>query len=207
MLTYHRTYTFKKDRPLTLGATIQPPVAEDDPTEHINLAPFVNLIKLFRPFDDTFFDLWYKKKSGVMPAWLVQLQTHLSTALPSYVEGTESQLVDLRVTQLWLKTMVWQLSITHGYISTMAQDPALGFRFPIDVSRELVHISNDYPGSAMKAHGLGLVSYFHEPSVYEPALTLVFRSRNYSTSHAPCLTLSLTRQSHRTPMRPNLKNT
>lgn len=121
------------------------------------MSGFIHLIKLYRPFDETFFGLWNRTRHGAVPAWLVQLQRQLSDALPAYLEGTETQQVDLRMSQAWLKTMVWQLAISHGFISSMASDNTLSFRYPIDISRDLVEMSNDFSHHAMEVHGIGLV--------------------------------------------------
>jgi hypothetical protein len=61
------------------------------------------------------------------------------------------------MSQAWLKTMVWQLAISHGFISSMASDNTLSFRYPIDISRDLVEMSNDFSHHAMEVHGIGLV--------------------------------------------------
>lgn len=124
----------------------------------MSLSGFIRLINLYKPFDETFFGLWNRTSDGAVPSWLVQLQQQLSDALPAYLEGTEIQAVDLRMSQVWLKTMVWQLAISHGFISSRATDNTLSFRYPIEISRELVELSNEFSQHAMEVHGIGLVS-------------------------------------------------
>lgn len=158
LLITSRAYAFKRHRPLSLYDTIQLPNPEEDPTESVSLTGFNRLIKLYKPFDETFFGLWNRTSHGAVPSWLVQLQQQLSTALPSYLEGTETQNLDLKVSQQWLKTMIWQLAISHGFISSMSSDNTLSFRFPLDVSRDLVEMSSDFSQHAMEIHGVGLVS-------------------------------------------------
>lgn len=93
-----------------------------------------------------------------MPSWLVGLQRQLSDALPVYIDSTETQAVDLKMSQQWLKTMVWQLAISHGFISSMTADNTLSFSYPIEISRDLVEMSNEFSHHAMEVHGTGLVS-------------------------------------------------
>ena len=107
----NRAYAFKRHRPLTLYATIQLPTNEEDPTETIDLTGFIHLIKLYRPFDETFFGLWNRTKSGAAPAWLVQLQRKLSDALPTYLKGTETQTIDVRI----VPTLASNDGVAAGY--------------------------------------------------------------------------------------------
>jgi hypothetical protein len=151
---------------LTLYDTIQPPTTEDDPTETVQLFGFIHLIKLYKPFDETFFGLWNRTRHGAVPSWLVGLQRQLSDALPSYIDSTETQAVDLKMSQQWLKTMVWQLAISHGFISSMASDNTLSFRYPIEISRDLVEMSTEFSQHAMEVHGIGLVSSLQFPEAY-----------------------------------------
>ncbi|KAE9984030.1 hypothetical protein EG328_009288 [Venturia inaequalis] len=163
-----RAYAFKRHRPLTLYDTIQLPTTEEDPTETLQLSGFFHLIKLYKPFDETFFGLWNRTRHGAVPSWLVGLQRQLSDALPEYIEHTETQAVDLKMSQQWLKTMVWQLAISHGFISSMASDNTLSFRYPIEISRDLVEMSNNFSQHAMEVHGIGLVE-----KLFDVACTLI----------------------------------
>jgi len=142
-----------------LYATINVPRVDEDTTDSIPLRGFIHLINLYKSFDETFFGLWNRTRDGAVPSWLSQLQKQLSDALPTYLESTEIQAVDIRMSQCWLKTMVWQLAISHGFISSMSSDTSLTFRYPIDISRELVELSNEFSQHAMEVHGIGLVSH------------------------------------------------
>ncbi|TKA37997.1 hypothetical protein B0A54_10601 [Friedmanniomyces endolithicus] len=104
-----RAYALQKRRPLTLYATINLPTLEEDPSETVELNGFLHLVNLFRPFDDTFVGIWNKAKSGCTTQYLAQLQQQLSDALPVYLNSTESQAVDLRCSQQWLRTMPLQI--------------------------------------------------------------------------------------------------
>lgn len=66
-----------------------------------------------------------------------------------------------------LKTMVWQLSISHGALSSLAADNAMSFSYPIEVSKDLVAAASQFSQSAMENHGIGLVSNL---LIYLPAL-------------------------------------
>lgn len=154
-----RAYALQQHRPLTLHATINLPTVEDSLGEESELNGFLHLVNLFRPFDDAFVGLWNKARRGCSTEWLSQLQQELSDALPAYLHSTECQAVDLKVSQQWLRTMIWQLSISHGYLSSTATDNSMSFQFPIEISRDLVAATSHFSQEAMETHGVGLVSH------------------------------------------------
>ena len=114
-------------------------------------------MNLYKPFNETFIGLWNKVHTTCNPSWLAQLQNQLSEALPTYLESTETQAVDLRITQHWLRTMVWQLCVSHGFVSSMATDNAMTFEYPIEISRDLLSTTRQFSQQAMEVHGVGLV--------------------------------------------------
>ncbi|KAG8624199.1 hypothetical protein KVT40_009175 [Elsinoe batatas] len=152
-----RAYALQRHRPLTLYSTIQLPSTEEDPSETVELSGFLNLVHLFRPFDDTFVGFWNKTRVGCKTDWLTQLQNQLSSALPVYIQSTETQAVDLKVSQTWLRTMIWQLSISQGYLSSQADDKSMTFNFPIELSRDLVTAASGFSQMSMEVHGIGLI--------------------------------------------------
>lgn len=152
-----RAYALQQHRPLTLQATINLPTLNEDPSETAELNGFIHLVNLFRPFDDTFVGLWNKSGNGATPEFFSELQKQLSDALPTYLQSLESQAADLRCSQQWLKTMVWQLSISHGFLSSTAAENAMSFKFPIEVSRDLVASTSAFSQHAMEVHGIGLI--------------------------------------------------
>ena len=155
LLVTERAYAIQQHRPLSLHATIELPAIDDE--EAVELSGFLHLVHLFRPLDDTFIGLWNKARTGCTTAWLAQIQQQLSDALPMYLQSTEIQAVDLKCSQQWLRTMVWQLSISHGFLSSAAAENAMSFRFPIEVSKELVAAASQFTQPAMEVHGIGLV--------------------------------------------------
>lgn len=146
----------QKHRPLTLHATIELPKIDDDPS--ISVAGFIYLVQLYHPFDDTFIGLWNKSRSDCSTFWLAQLQRQLTQALPVYLDVAESQAVDLRTSQQWLRTMVWQLSITNGYLSSTSSDSSMTFGYPIEIAKDLVTVIGKFSKHSMEVHGVGLVS-------------------------------------------------
>lgn len=152
-----RAYALQKHRPLTLHATINLPSVAEDPSKPI--AGFIHLVNLYRPFDDTFVGLWNKSRTDCSTLWLAHLQTQLSQALPAVLDGTETQAADLRASQHWLRTIVWQLSITNNFLSSTSSDSSMTFGYPIEIAKDLVAVTSQLSRRSMEVHGVGLVSH------------------------------------------------
>jgi hypothetical protein len=154
-----RTHALHKHRPITLYPTIHPPSLDEVPSEGPIASGIDLLINLYKPIDETFVQLWNKIHTSTNPTWIAQLQNQLSEALPAYLDCTESQAVDLRVTQQWLRTMVWQLCVSQGLVSSVAADNAMTFKYPIEISRDMLSMTQQFSQHAMEVHGVGLVSF------------------------------------------------
>ena len=122
------------------------------------VAGFIHLINLYKPFDDTFTGWWNRSRSDCTIFWLVRLQEQLVKALPSYLNVTEIQAADIRISQQWLRVVVWQLSIANDYLSPTSTDPCMTFRYPIEVAKDLVTITTRFSQDSMEVHGFGLAS-------------------------------------------------
>jgi hypothetical protein len=159
LLTSNRAYALQRHRPLSLQATITLPTQNDDPsdTQAQHLHGFLHLVNLFRPFDDGFVALWNKTRTDCSPAYLGALQKQLNDALPTYLNSTENQTADLRTSQQWLRTMVWQLSIQNGCLSSGHDDPSMTFQYPVEIARDLVSMTSQFSQQSMEVHGIGLV--------------------------------------------------
>jgi len=154
-----RAYALQRHRPLSLQATITLPTQNDDPTDtqaH-HLTGFLHLVNLFRPFDEAFVALWNKTRTDCSPSYLAALQKQLTDALPTYLNSTENQAADLRTSQQWLRTMVWQLSIQNGCLSSGSENPSMTFQYPVDISRDLVSMTSQFSKQSMEVHGIGLI--------------------------------------------------
>lgn len=134
------------------------PTIDEVPSERLEVSGFIYLVNLFKPFDEVFVGLWNKTRADCSTAWLGRLQRQLANALPAQLESTESQAADLRTSQQWLRTMVWQLSITNGYLSSTSADASMTFKFPVEIARDLVTVTGQLSKQSMEVHGIGLVS-------------------------------------------------
>jgi hypothetical protein len=142
----------RRNRPLTLQRTIELP-AVDNGSESTILSGFNNLVSLFEHLDDSNLG----NDSLASPHSLVQLQDILKGDIPNVSERTEIQQADLLVSKQWLKTMVWQLCVRKGFLSSSSSDESLSFHYPIVIARDMVHASRILPIKAFEANSIGIL--------------------------------------------------
>ncbi|KIW29106.1 uncharacterized protein PV07_04943 [Cladophialophora immunda] len=156
LLVTERAYAMERHRPLSLHPTIGIPSA-NEPHEEERMSGFLCLINLFRCIDDEFMALWNKVKTECSDTWLSQLQRQVADSVPRGLKTTESQMADVRVTLHWLRIMIWQLSITNGYLSSTSAHSCMTFKYPIEVTRDLIQDISTLTLDAMEVHGVGLI--------------------------------------------------
>ncbi|KAI9771888.1 MAG: hypothetical protein M1840_001658 [Geoglossum simile] len=152
-----RAYALQRHRSLTLQATIGLPTVEEDSRELVDLSGFNHLVDLFLPFDDVFIGLWNKIRTDCSTAWIAKLQQKLADAVPAQLKSPESQVADLKTTQQWLRTVVWQLSISNGYLSSSSANSSMTFKYPIEIARDLLAVTGQLSRQSMEVHGIGLI--------------------------------------------------
>jgi hypothetical protein len=179
LLLTERAYAMERHRTLSVHPTIELPAVEGPESELIS--GFVHLTQLFCCIDDDFMALWNKTKNECSPEWVSALQRRLKDVVPQQIHATEHQKADIKITQQWLRIMVWQLSVAHGHISSHANNEALSFTYPIEVAKDLVQDIESLSLDSMEVHGVGLVRSYHKKSNVSWYTNIAFRSRNCST--------------------------
>lgn len=140
-----RAYALQRQRPLTLQASINLPSAAEDPAR---LSGFVQLVKLFSPFDDAFVALWNRSRGHCSPAYITSIQKQLEQRLPSYLTSADSQFAELQMNQQWLKNIQWQMGLASGTNTSEM--------YNVDIGRDLLPMVAHFPGTLGLA-GLGLI--------------------------------------------------
>jgi len=163
---FDRTFALHKHRPISLYPTIHPPSLDEVPSDRPIAAGLEALITLYKIIDDTFVNLWNQvHASAANPAWFAQVQSHLSEAVPAYLECTEAQAVEIRITQQWLKAIAWQLCVCQGVVSSVTNENCMTFKYPIEISRDLLTMTHQFSPQAMEVHGAELVSHVQSLSI------------------------------------------
>ena len=191
MADFGRAQALQKHRDLTIHEAIQFPEPNDDPLDAFAIPGLMCLHSLFSIVDDKMSEIWNNMRSQAEVSWppntgiwLTRLQKDLTQSMPPDLRVTEVQEVDLKTTQLWLRSIVWQLSTASGCLSSMPADKSMNFSYPIEIARELVELTGRVSFASMEAHGIGLVRKPCRAGLQE-LIDHVNRSRNSSTLPLP----------------------
>ena len=154
-----------KHRDILLHETVSFPQARaDDPLDELGIIGLTCLYNLFKIVEDPFSEAWTSLRSSTQVAWppntalwLTGIQQELDKAVPADLKCTKIQEADLRVTQQWLRLVVWQLSTASGCLSSTAHDESMTLLYPIKLSKDLADTLQYIDVEAMDVHGIALV--------------------------------------------------
>lgn len=155
LLISERSHAIRYRRPITLQVTEETPNLDIlDPS----LLGFLSLAALFRPLDTSFIALLNHENSAFTPPpdYINDVETRVNSALGSGFGLYDTQKANLRVTQLWLRIVIWKLRLHLGHLVEESFQHSITFRYPIEVAKDLMLSTRDLPTSAFKVHGVGM---------------------------------------------------
>lgn len=154
LLISERSHAIRYRRPTTLQLTVDTPGISDDPS----LSGFWSLAALFRPFDTSFIALLNQEILAMSssPEGLNYVEAAVNSALKPGLDLRDTQKANLRVTQLWLRVIIWQLRLRLGYLAEESYQLSLTYRYPIEVAKDVMLSTRDLPIDSFKVHGVGL---------------------------------------------------
>jgi hypothetical protein len=151
-------------RPISLYDSIGLPNPDDEPETPDRLTGFVQLIKLYKLFDNKFFGPWNTRSRDDIPhGWLEGLQMHLSGVVPGYIDCMDISLVDIKFSLQWLRSLIWQL-VMQNSTQQLAMNNPHSYKYIVDIGREVVDAYGNFPREPMEIHGIDLVSKHAIPS-------------------------------------------
>jgi hypothetical protein len=156
LLISERSHAIRYRRPITLHITDETPGLNVlDPS----LLGFLNLAELFRPLDTSFIALHNNEALalGPSPTYINDVEGRVNSALGSGFGLYDTQKANLRVTQLWLRLVIWKLRLRLGYLVEESYQHSITFRYPINIAKELMLCTQDLPTSSFTVHGVGMV--------------------------------------------------
>ncbi|KAK0388331.1 hypothetical protein NLU13_4576 [Sarocladium strictum] len=161
-----------------------PPTGDDSIPIHVEVG-FNRIISMFCILDDRFLDLWSSQTASlplvapVTSEWIESKQSELDRderdtaasqskmAMDGHEPLNELQLADLFVTRLWMRTLVWQIALSCGYLRsdpTQTSHEGLSLHFPADrLSSELRSLVGRLESVAsVGTHGSGILEKLFE---------------------------------------------
>lgn len=154
LLISERSHAIRYRRPVTLQITLDTPAADRDPA----LAGFWDLVALFRPLDTSVIALLNQETLACPPSAtsLNHVETGINQAVDHTADLHDTQKANLRVTQLWLRIILWQLRLHLGNLSENARPLSLTYHYPLEVAEDLTLSTRDLPIESIRVHGVGL---------------------------------------------------
>ncbi|KAL2818584.1 hypothetical protein BJX63DRAFT_57827 [Aspergillus granulosus] len=155
LLISERAHAIRRHRPITLQITPDSPVLDDTQSDSFSIG-FRCLADLYRPFDQSFLSCWNGTDRSSSRELLIRLEEHLQQAVPADLGLPDILSADLRVSQQWLRTMIWQLATSAGFLSSTPSHPCLGFAYPLQIARDLSLATWKLSKESLETHGVGL---------------------------------------------------
>lgn len=102
--------------------------------------------------------LWNQETFSCPPtaASLANLETAINEAVDHTSDLLDTQKANLRVTQLWLRIILWQIRLHLGHLAEDAQPISLTYHYPLEVAKDLVLSTQDLSVDSIKVHGVGI---------------------------------------------------
>lgn len=156
-----RSHAIRYRRPITLQVTNDTPALD---TSDPSLAGFWCLVDLFRPVDTSFVAALNHELLATPPplSSLDYVETTINTALKPTLRLHDTQKANLRITQSWLRVIIWKLRLHLGYLSETADQHSLTYRYPIEVAKDLTLSTRDLPIDSVRVHGIGLTEKLYD---------------------------------------------
>lgn len=177
-LTGSRMHSIQQHRPITLHATIRPPLPNEVYPDQQVTAGLACMVELYKNIDSTFVDLWNGVQHHADPSWVCRLQTDLLQAVPEYLQYTEYQAVEIRVTQHWLRAVVWRLCSSRESTGS-STGGSMPYLCPVRIAMGLGVALEEFSQAAVRSHGDGLVSFvtgFPVSCAFVPSYTSAARA-------------------------------
>ncbi|KAK0649906.1 hypothetical protein B0T16DRAFT_457269 [Cercophora newfieldiana] len=130
----------------------------EPPEDTASLAGYSSLAALFQPLGTLFFALLNREEPSVScpPNFLHGVEASINAAVRSTDLLHDTQKANLRVTQLWLRTVIWQLRLRLGHLQQESERESLTYSYPLVIARELILSTRDLAVGSMAVHGVGL---------------------------------------------------
>ncbi|KAI1134698.1 hypothetical protein F5Y05DRAFT_197218 [Hypoxylon sp. FL0543] len=160
LLISERSHAIRYRRPITLQVTANGFGLSFPTGNHHSLVGFRCLAALFRGLDTSFISLLNQETvpRSLPHDSLDEVEMAINIALnhscPSNLLPTQS--ANLRVTQLWLRIVLWQLCLRLGHLSEQNSQSSRTYHYPLEVANDLAFATRDLPIHSMQVHGVGI---------------------------------------------------
>jgi hypothetical protein len=145
------------------------PLPDTDDEENPDaVTGFLNLVTLFSTPGRDFFGRWTSQNPNASMSrdQLLLIQHALQRPLdnPAYIN--DIQMVDIVVSQHWIRSLAWKLSVLSGYVMPNGKRE-MNVEYPLEIAQHTLRGASRFPPEAFEVHGPGM-----EVKMYEIATAL-----------------------------------
>ena len=151
----------------TVLESISLPITEDEEIPEV-VSGFLNLVTLFSTPGTDFFSKWtsHSPNVSINRERLLLIQHALQRPLESPNCSNDIQKVDIVVSQHWMRSLAWKLSIQLGYVMLNSKRE-MNVTYPLEIAQDALGGISRLSPEAFEVHGPGM-----EVKMYEIANVL-----------------------------------
>ena len=151
----------------TVLESINLPITEDEDAPEV-VSGFLNLVTLFSTPGTDFFSKWtsHSSNASINRERLLLIQHALQRPLENPNYSNDIQKVDIVVSQHWMRSLAWKLSIQLGYVMLNSKRE-MNVSYPLEIAQDALGGVSQFSPEAFEVHGPGM-----EVKMYEIANVL-----------------------------------
>jgi hypothetical protein len=146
----------------TVLESISLPITENEEIPEV-VSGFLNLVTLFSTPGTDFFSKWTSHSSNVSinRERLLLIQHALQRPLENPDCSDDIQKVDIVVSQHWMRSLAWKLSIQLGYVMLNSKRE-MNVTYPLEIAQDALDGVSKFSPGAFEVHGPGMEVKMYE---------------------------------------------
>jgi hypothetical protein len=146
----------------TVLESISLPITENEEIPEV-VSGFLNLVTLFSTPGTDFFSKWTSHSSNVSinRERLLLIQHALQRPLENPDCSDDIQKVDIVVSQHWMRSLAWKLSIQLGYVMLNSKRE-MNVTYPLEIAQDALSGVSKFSPEAFEVHGPGMEVKMYE---------------------------------------------
>jgi hypothetical protein len=146
----------------TVLESISLPITENEDVPEV-VSGFLNLVTLFSTPGTDFFSKWTSHSSNISinRERLLLIQHALQRPLENLNCSNDIQSVDIVVSQHWIRSLAWKLSIQLGYVMLNSKRE-MNVTYPLDIAKDTLGGVSKFLPEAFEVHGPGMEVKMYE---------------------------------------------
>jgi hypothetical protein len=146
----------------TVLESISLPITENEEAPEV-VSGFLNLVTLFSTPGTGFFNKWTSRSQNVSidRERLVLIQHALQRRLEISKDSNDIQNVDIIVSQHWIRSLAWKLSIQLGYVNLNSRKE-MNITYPLEIAQDTLGAVSSFSPRSFEVHGPGMEVKMYE---------------------------------------------